>query len=114
MKSNFFILFFLNKIIVFIKKNTILFLTLIFLTSLFCLLYTKYLITKTSFEINKTKIKIEEQIILQQNLKIILQKKLSIDNLKNISQRYMPEYSYTNSSRIITKKEKPESTENNN
>jgi len=78
----------------------------LFLTLTFALLYVKYLINKVSNQINAQTKAIETQLMLQQDLKIELQQKMSIQNLKFLSQKYLPNHSYTASNRVVIKQNK--------
>jgi hypothetical protein len=91
----------IQRIFKFITKYSLQILVLMFLFLIFVSIYTKYRIAKLSRDINKVKVEIEDQIVKRQKLKIELQKSLSIDFLKKISQNRFPNHSYTNSNRII-------------
>ena len=98
---------FANNLKKFVIKNILFLQIVIFLILLFCLMFIKYKIAKYTNESNKIKHEIEKQIVIQQDLKINLQQKLSIENLKQISNKFLPNHNYTDSNRIIL----PERTE---
>ena len=91
----------LKMIYKFIINHTLSMLFILFLFLLFNLMYIKYEISKITNSINKINRNIENEIMLQQELKIKLQNKLSIYSLKYISNKYLPDHSYTSSNRIV-------------
>jgi hypothetical protein len=90
------------------EKKCFTYLLISFIGLVSCLSYTKYYSLKLRGQIKDLNISIEQELVKKQDFRLQLQSLTKPERIKALAAKYLPNYSYMDSSRLMQVSEKEE------